>query len=178
MKDGMADFDIHSFPTRRHILKTAGVYSVLSAFGLHWMPWGQPEGSIMDQLSCYMARAAAHPLPSDVQEQVKNHVLDTFAAVISGSRLPPGRAAVRFLLANPSGGMQRLQLALFCAIPWKRLWSMAFWPTPTSRTIPMHPHNHIRVVPLCQLRLQLIHEVLGLENLKSIKNLRPLLQGA
>ena len=58
----------------------------------------------MDQLSGYMARAAAHPLPSDVQEQVKNHVLDTFAAMISGSRLPPGRAAVRFLLANPSGG--------------------------------------------------------------------------
>jgi 2-methylcitrate dehydratase PrpD len=49
----------------------------------------------MGTLSAYMAEAAGRPLPDDVIEHVKHHVLDTLAAMISGSGLPPGEAALR-----------------------------------------------------------------------------------
>src|SRR5713101_8973517 len=48
---------------------------------------------VMEKLSSYMSEAAARALPEDVVEKAKQHVLDTFAAMISGSELPPGRAA-------------------------------------------------------------------------------------
>lgn len=51
---------------------------------------------MMETLSSYMADAAGRPLPLDVIEQAKLHVLDTFAAMISGSQLPPGRGAIEF----------------------------------------------------------------------------------
>lgn len=50
----------------------------------------------MAELSAYMAAAAARPLPEDVVEKTKHHVLDTIAAMISGAALPPGRAAIAF----------------------------------------------------------------------------------
>ncbi len=57
---------------------------------------------LMQTLSSYMAAAASHPLPPDVMEQAKNHILDTLAAMISGSQLLPGRAAIAF--AQSYGG--------------------------------------------------------------------------
>ena len=41
-------------------------------------------------LSRYMADAKDRPLPAEVLDAVKHHVLDTFAAMVSGSELPPG----------------------------------------------------------------------------------------
>jgi 2-methylcitrate dehydratase PrpD len=51
----------------------------------------------MVQLSNYMSAAATHALPDEVIEKAKQHILDTFAAMISGSGLPPGRAALQFV---------------------------------------------------------------------------------
>ena len=59
-------------------------------------------GPVMEKLSSYMAEAAGRPLPPEVIEQAKLHILDTLAAMISGSQLPPGRAAVAF--AREYGG--------------------------------------------------------------------------
>ena len=59
-------------------------------------PAPTPVGPVMQTLSTYMAAAATHPLPSSVVEQTKDHILDTLAAMISGSQLPPGRAALEF----------------------------------------------------------------------------------
>jgi len=59
---------------------------------------------IMQQLSAYMSAAAARPLPENVVEKAKQHILDTFAAMISGSGLPPGRAALEF--ARAYGGKE------------------------------------------------------------------------
>jgi len=56
----------------------------------------QNAGSIMDKLSSYMSEAAARTLPDEVIEKTKHHVLDTLAAMISGSQLSPGRAALQF----------------------------------------------------------------------------------
>ena len=51
---------------------------------------------VMERLSAYMSEAAARALPDDVTESTKQHVLDTLAAMISGSGLPPGHAALQF----------------------------------------------------------------------------------
>ena len=55
-----------------------------------------PVSPVMATLSSYMADAAERPLPEAVLEQAKLHILDTFAAMISGSDLPPAQAALKF----------------------------------------------------------------------------------
>ena len=57
---------------------------------------------VMAGLSAYMADARNRALPQNVQEEAKHHILDTVAAMVSGSQLPPGRAALRF--AGSFGG--------------------------------------------------------------------------
>ena len=56
----------------------------------------------MEKLSAYMAEARNRGLPDPVMLEVKHHILDTFAAMISGSELPPGRLAIQF--ARTYGG--------------------------------------------------------------------------
>jgi 2-methylcitrate dehydratase PrpD len=55
-------------------------------------------GPIMKALSAYMSEASGKALPDEVTEKTKRHVLDTLAAMISGSALPPGRAALDFAI--------------------------------------------------------------------------------
>ena len=57
---------------------------------------------VMARLSTYMSEARERALPDDVIEKAKHHILDTFAAMVSGSELPPGRAALKF--AKSYGG--------------------------------------------------------------------------
>ena len=54
----------------------------------------------MTALSAYMAAAKDRSLPPDVAEKAKHHILDTLAAMISGSELPPGRAALALAKAQ------------------------------------------------------------------------------
>ena len=51
---------------------------------------------MMATLSSYMAGAGERALPEEVVEKAKEHILDTFAAMISGSELPPAQAALKF----------------------------------------------------------------------------------
>ncbi len=53
--------------------------------------------SQMERLSTYISTALDHPLPPEVAEKTKHHVLDTLAAMVSGSRLKPGTMATRFV---------------------------------------------------------------------------------
>jgi 2-methylcitrate dehydratase PrpD len=64
----------------------------------------QVVGSVMDALSRYMAAARERPLPPAVIEQTKQHVLDTLAAMVSGTKLLPGQAALRFAATQTHGG--------------------------------------------------------------------------
>jgi len=48
-------------------------------------------------LSAYIATALERPLPDEVVDKVRHHVLDTVAAMISGARLPPGRYAIAYV---------------------------------------------------------------------------------
>ncbi|MCE9640136.1 MAG: MmgE/PrpD family protein [Betaproteobacteria bacterium] len=52
---------------------------------------------VMQQLSSYIAAAPKKPLPKDVTEKTKHHVLDTIAAMVSGSRLLPGKKAISYI---------------------------------------------------------------------------------
>ena len=63
----------------------------------------QPASGVMTKLSIYMSEARERALPADVIEKVKHHILDTFAAMISGSELAPGRSAIQFARAYGSG---------------------------------------------------------------------------
>ena len=48
------------------------------------------------ELSGYIADARRRALPAEVAEKAKQHILDTVAAMVSGSGLPPGQAAIAF----------------------------------------------------------------------------------
>ncbi len=52
---------------------------------------------VMQQLSAYIASALRKPLPPAVTEKTKHHVLDTLAAMVSGSRLLPGKTAISYV---------------------------------------------------------------------------------
>ena len=89
--------------TRRSLLWTAGcglAASTLPRVRLSAQP--TRPGAVMTTLSSYMTGAAGRALPADVVEQTKHHIVDTFAAMISGSELPPGLAALRY--ARGQGG--------------------------------------------------------------------------
>ena len=49
---------------------------------------------VMRELSAYIAAALRKPLPTPVVEKTKHHILDTLAAMVSGSRLLPGKKAI------------------------------------------------------------------------------------
>jgi 2-methylcitrate dehydratase PrpD len=58
----------------------------------------KPEISpAMHELATYIAKAGKKPLPKPVKEKTKHHVLDTIAAMVSGSRLLPGERAISFI---------------------------------------------------------------------------------
>jgi len=65
---------------------------------------GQGVSPAMDKLSAYMSEASERPLPDEVTEKTTQHILDTLAAMISGSELTPGRAALQF--AEGYGGKE------------------------------------------------------------------------
>jgi len=57
----------------------------------------QSVSPVMLRLSAYIADAARRPLPAPVVEKTKHHVLDTIAAMLSGSRLLPGKQGISFV---------------------------------------------------------------------------------
>ncbi len=61
-------------------------------------------GPEMSALSTYMSAARAPALPAEAAEHAKHHLLDTLASMISGSELPPGHAALRYIRAHGGKG--------------------------------------------------------------------------
>src|SRR5256714_2221121 len=51
----------------------------------------------MHELATYVSRAIKKPVPKPVAEKTKHHVLDTIAAMLSGSRLLPGQKAISYI---------------------------------------------------------------------------------
>ena len=87
--------------TRRGALKTAGGFLTAAMFPASvGMAAESPVSQVMTRLSTYMSEAAGHALPDEIVEKTKHHILDTFAAMISGADLPPGRVALQFARAH------------------------------------------------------------------------------
>jgi 2-methylcitrate dehydratase PrpD len=57
---------------------------------------------VMLKLSQYISEARDRPIPKEVAQRAKLHLIDTFAAMISGSRLEPGKKAIEYI--GPQGG--------------------------------------------------------------------------
>src|SRR6185312_12381077 len=56
--------------------------------------------AVTTRLSTYMSDAGTRALPAEVAEKTKHHILDTFAAMISGAGLPPAKIALKFAQAH------------------------------------------------------------------------------
>jgi 2-methylcitrate dehydratase PrpD len=56
-----------------------------------------PISPVMKKLASYISQATRKALPKEVVERTKHHTLDTIAAMVSGSRLPPGEAAISYI---------------------------------------------------------------------------------
>ena len=79
---------------------------------------GPAISPLTERLSGYIAAAARTALPPAVVEKTKHHLLDTLAAMISGSRLEPGRIAVSYV--GSLGGKRE------ACVPGTRLVTTAF----------------------------------------------------
>ena len=71
----------------------------------HHMSTGK---SVTPLLISYMAGAGATALPAPVLQKTKHHILDTIAAMVSGTTLKPGRLALQF--AEEQGGKPEAQV--------------------------------------------------------------------
>jgi 2-methylcitrate dehydratase PrpD len=71
----------------------------------------------MPVLCNYMSAAGKRALPQEVAEQAKRHLLDSLAAMISGSELPPGQAAQRYQRAHGAAGRATVAGTALTAAP-------------------------------------------------------------
>ena len=85
--------------TRRRMLQCAGGVFAAATFRPRFADAAEVS-AVMTTLSTYMSGAATFALPDAVVEKTKHLILDTLAAMISGSELPPGRFAIQFARAN------------------------------------------------------------------------------
>src|SRR5246127_1252619 len=92
--------------SRRKFLGTAAAAAPLGSLpvGVFAEAANPGPGKVMDALSAYMSAARSRELPDEVTEQAKFHLLDTIAAMISGSELPPGQAAQRHIREHSGTG--------------------------------------------------------------------------
>jgi len=71
----------------------------------------------MQALSEYMSAAGTRALPPDVAEHGKHHLIDTLASMISGSQLPPGEAAQRYVRDHGGKGSATVAGTALTAAP-------------------------------------------------------------
>ncbi len=83
--------------SRRDVLKLAAAAPMAAGFALRQGAGAKP--GITSTLAAYMSQAGSSMLPPEVVEKTKHVILDTFAAMISGAELPPGRFAIQFARA-------------------------------------------------------------------------------
>jgi 2-methylcitrate dehydratase PrpD len=67
-------------------------------------------------LSEYIAAALDRPLPAEVEQKTKHHILDTLAAILSGSRLRAGRLAASYV-AETGGSQEAIVMGTATSVP-------------------------------------------------------------
>jgi len=88
--------------TRRGLMQRGLGFAAAAAFARDAGASVEAISPVMNRLSAYMSEASSRAIPDAVVQETKYHILDTLAAMISGSQLPPGRQALRF--AHAYGG--------------------------------------------------------------------------
>lgn len=81
---------------RREVLRRGAWILAAAGFPFGTELYAQDVSPVMIALSKYMSEARDRALPAAVIREAEHHILDTFAAMVSGSELPPGRAALKF----------------------------------------------------------------------------------
>jgi len=88
--------------TRRGLLQRAAWFTAAAGFPCALKISADDVSPVMTTLSNYMSEARNRELPDKALQETKHHILDTIAAMVSGSELPPGRLAIQF--ARSYGG--------------------------------------------------------------------------
>src|SRR5436309_13364373 len=88
--------------TRRSLLQNSAWIAAATMFPRLAAAVVHDVSPVMEKLSSYMAGARNRALPDNVEQETKHHILDTIAAMVSGSELPPGHMAIEF--ARSYGG--------------------------------------------------------------------------
>jgi 2-methylcitrate dehydratase PrpD len=105
--------------SRRGFLQVAGATGVgLTTIPISWSmaAWGaqgektyiKSGGNVMEEVSSYVSKSGEFTLPPDVANKAKQHVLDTLASIVSGSKFKSGQLAINF--ARNQGGVQEAQV--------------------------------------------------------------------
>jgi hypothetical protein len=140
--------------TRRSILRRAGWIVAAAAippaalFGTKYgvVMAARATSPVMARLSTYMSEAGNHALPDEVVEKAKHHILDTIAAMVSGSQLAPARQSN---LPAPMAvkKLPRSSPQISCVVPSRRRLQMDCWLIPMRLTTPMLPLNLTPALP-------------------------------
>ncbi|MCJ2020631.1 MmgE/PrpD family protein [Methylobacterium sp. E-065] len=102
--------------SRRALLRGAAA-AILGTAPLRALAATGTISPVMAKLSAYMAEAGDRALPDAVVEAAKHHILDTFAAMVSGSGLLPAKAAYNFAASYGGSGEATLVAAKTTADP-------------------------------------------------------------
>jgi 2-methylcitrate dehydratase PrpD len=103
---------------RRRVLGIAAMTATgLTVSRTHVLAQTSGPGPEMSTLSTYMSAAGTRALPPEVTEHAKYHLLDTLAAMISGSELMPGQAAQRYIRAHGGKGGATIAGSALTAAP-------------------------------------------------------------
>jgi hypothetical protein len=90
------------------VLKASGAWAAATQSGAGSTGAQTTPPDIMNRLAQYILDAGGKPLPENVTEKGKHHILDTLAAMVSGSRLKAGVLATKF--ARTQGGTPEAQV--------------------------------------------------------------------
>jgi 2-methylcitrate dehydratase PrpD len=85
--------------SRRGLVRSAAAVAAAAAMPRSIRAAPEDISPVMTKLSTYMSEAGGRALPDQIVQETKYHILDTLAAMVSGSELPPGRQALRFARA-------------------------------------------------------------------------------
>ena len=90
------------------VLKPSGAWAAVPPAGAQTSEGQTTPPNIMNRVTQYILDAGGRPLPEAVSEKGKHHILDTLAAMVSGSRLKAGVLATKF--ARTQGGTPEAQV--------------------------------------------------------------------
>ncbi|PYU21102.1 MAG: MmgE/PrpD family protein [Acidobacteria bacterium] len=85
--------------TRRSLLQATACFIVTATLQREMAIAAEEVSPVMVRLSTYMSEARDRALPENVVREATHHILDTIAAMVSGSELAPGRRAIEFARA-------------------------------------------------------------------------------